>query len=48
MIPPPVLAECREQAETVIAQTTSWIGAIVVGVWFAVGIFYGYLDRFYP
>jgi len=40
MIPPPVLAECREQAETVIApgKPTSWIGAIVVvAIWLLLG-----------
>jgi uncharacterized membrane protein YkvA (DUF1232 family) len=42
MIPPPVLAECREQAETVIApgKPTSWIGAIVV---VAIWLLWGFL-----
>ena len=41
MIPPPVLAECREKAETAMSQTTptSWIAAVViVAIWLLLGI----------
>jgi uncharacterized membrane protein YkvA (DUF1232 family) len=41
MIPPVVLAECREQAEAVMARSkpTSWIAALViVAIWLCFGI----------
>lgn len=41
MIPPDVLAECREKAATAMAdgKPTNWIAAmIVVGLWFLLGI----------
>lgn len=41
MIPPVVLAECREKAETATSQTTpkSWIAAVVIVViWLLLGI----------
>ncbi len=41
MIPPPVLAECREKAETAMSQTTptSRIAAVViVAIWLLLGI----------
>lgn len=41
MIPPVVLAECREKAETAMIQTTpkSWIASVViVAIWLLLGI----------
>ena len=41
MIPPDVLAECREKAATAMAdgKPTSWVAAIIiVGLWFLLGI----------
>lgn len=41
LIPPPVLAECREQAETEMAngKPTNWVAAgVVFGIWMGLGV----------
>ena len=46
MIPPPVMAECRERAraELAVGKPTNWVAAgIVVAVWTALAVLAGFL-----